>query len=114
VTSWAERNGMESSNRTQEVRSGNAIHYTFGEGEAAGMVQSYYVPTMGHVWPSGFNGEVLKATDVLMNFFSEWSIEKREKAAVTLPEASAGTHLIPDPRSLVLACIAALFVVGFA
>ena len=104
---------MESSNRTSQVHNGNAVHYTFGEGEAAGMVQSYYVPNMGHVWPWGSNGEVLKATDVLMDFFSEWSIEKREKAAVTLPDTSAGTHLISAPRSLVLACITALVVTVF-
>jgi hypothetical protein len=104
---------MGSSNRTLGVHNGNAIHYAFGEGEAVGMVQSYYVPTMSHVWPSGSNGEVLEATDVLMNFFSEWSIEQREKAAVTLPEASAGSHLIPVSQSLVLACITTLFVVGY-
>lgn len=104
---------MESSNRTSQVQNGNAVRYTFGEGEAAGMVQSYYVPTMGHVWPWGSNGEVLKATDVLMDFFSEWSIEKREKAAVTLPDTSAGAHLISAPRSLVLACIPALVVTVF-
>lgn len=112
VTSWAERNGMGSSNRTSEVHNGNAVHYTFGEDEASGMVQSYFVPSMGHVWPSGSNGEVLKATDVLMGFFSEWPIEKREKAAGTLPETSTGAHLISVPQSLVLACIAALFVLG--
>jgi hypothetical protein len=55
----------------------------------------------------------LEATDVLMNFFSEWSIEKREKAAVTLPEASAGSHLILVSQSLVLACKTTLFVVGY-
>jgi len=105
---------MESWNHTAEVHNGNAMHYTFGEGEAAGMVQSYYVPTMGHVWPYGSNGEVLNATDVLMDFFSKWSIEKRDKAATTLPETSTGSHLISAPRSLALAWMAALLVIGSA
>ena len=111
VTSWAQRNGMESLNRTQEVHNGNAMHYTFGEGEAAGMVQSYYVPTMGHVWPSGSNGEVLKATDVLMEFFSDWSIEKRDKAAITLPETGTGAHLISIPPPLAVACMVAFVII---
>ena len=102
---------MQISNRTSEVHNGNAVRYTFGEGEAAGMVQSYYVPTMGHVWPSGFNGEVLNATDVLMNFFSEWSIEKRDKAATTLPETGAGARVVPVPQVLALACMVALIVI---
>jgi poly(3-hydroxybutyrate) depolymerase len=113
VTSWAQRNGMESSNRTSEAYNGNAIHYIFGEGEAAGMVQSYYVPSMGHVWPSGFDGEVLKATDVLMDFFSEWSIEKRENAADTLPETGAGAYLLSTPRFLALVYMAALIIIEF-
>ena len=113
VTSWAERNGMESSNRTSQVHNENAVRYTFGEGKAAGMVQSYYVPTMGHVWPWAANGEVLKATDVLMDFFSEWSIEKREEAAVTLPDTSAGARLISASRYLALACITSLVVTVF-
>lgn len=104
---------MESSNHTSEVHNDNAVRYTFGEGEAAGMVQSYYVPSMGHVWPWGSNGEVLKATDVLMDFFSEWSIEKREKAAVTLPDTSSGAHLMSSPWPLALACITALVVTVF-
>jgi poly(3-hydroxybutyrate) depolymerase len=112
VTSWAERNGMRSSNRTSEVHNGKAVHYTFSEYEASGMVQSYFVPSMGHVWPSGSNGEVLKVTDVLMDFFSMWSIEKRDKAAVTLSETGAGAHLVSVPQSLVLACITALFILG--
>ena len=105
---------MESSNHTSEVHRGNAMHYTFGEGEAAGMVQSYYVPTMGHVWPYGFNGEVLNATDVLMDFFNKWSIGKRDKAATTLPETSTGSHLISAPLALIAAWMAALAFIGTA
>ena len=103
---------MESSNRTSEVHDGNAMRYVFGEGEAAGMVQSYFVPTMGHIWPSGFDGEVLDATDVLMNFFSKWSVESRNKAATTLPETGAGAHLNPVPQYLALAYMAALVGIG--
>lgn len=111
VTSWAERNGMETSNQTSEVYNGNAMHYSFGEGEATGMVQSYYVPTMGHVWASGSNGEVLKATDVLMDFFSQWTAEKRESAANTLPGTSGSGRLLSDIWSLVLISMVTLAVI---
>ena len=90
VTSWAERNGMSASNQTSEVYNGDATHYVFGDGESSGMVQSYYIPTMGHVWPSGSKAEVLNATGVLMDFFSKWTAEKRERAATTLPETTSG------------------------
>ena len=45
-----------------------------------------------------------------MDFFSEWSIDKREKAAVSLPDTSVGDHLISAPPYLALACITALVV----
>ena len=93
VTTKAEQNGMGGSNRTSEVHGGNAVHYSFGEGAAEGMVQSYFVPTMGHVWASGSNGEVLRATDVLLDFFSHWTMERRNEAAVTLPDTSGGITL---------------------
>jgi poly(3-hydroxybutyrate) depolymerase len=108
VTSWAERNGMEASNQTSQAYNGDAVHYSFGNGEAAGMVQSYYVPTMGHVWASGSNGEVLKATDVLMDFFSEWTVKKRESAATTLPDTSGSYRSLPDAWSLVQVSMVAL------
>lgn len=95
VTSRAERNGMGTSNVTSEVHGGDAVHYSFGEGAADGMVQSYYVPTMGHVWASGSNGEVLRATDVLLDFFSRWTMEKRNEAAAALPDTSGSTTLPP-------------------
>lgn len=89
VASWAERNGMDTANQTSKVDHGHATHYTFGEGEAEGMVQSYYVPTLSHAWASGSNGEVLKATDVLMDFFNEWTFEKGQRAADTLPNTTS-------------------------
>jgi poly(3-hydroxybutyrate) depolymerase len=108
VTSWAERNGMEASNQTSDVYNGDAVHYSFGVGETAGMIQSYYVPTMGHVWASGSNGEVLKATDVLMDFFSKWTVEKRKNAASTLPDTSGSCQCLPDAWSLVQISMVAL------
>lgn len=111
VTSWAERNGMSTSNQTSKVNDGNAVHYKFGDGDAAGMVQSYYVPTMGHVWPAGSNSEVLNATNVLMDFFSQWTAEKREKAARTLPDTSdtsGSAHSHSSIWPLAFALVAAL------
>lgn len=102
---------MEGSNRTSQVGNGNATRYTFGEGEAAGMVESYYVPTMGHVWPWSSNGEVLKATDVLIDFFSKWSIEKRDKAAATLPSHSGSSHMIFSSCYMAHVLVAALAVI---
>lgn len=98
VTSWAVRNGMNSTNQTEEVYGGDATHYTFGEDESFGMVQSYYVPTLGHLWASGSYGEVVNATDLLMDFFKDWTLDARNTAAKSLPEgdadsgASAGLH----------------------
>jgi hypothetical protein len=50
---------------------------------------------MGHVWASGRNGEILRATDVLLDFFSRWTMERRSKAAATLPDASGSSILQP-------------------
>lgn len=116
VTSWAERNGMSTSNRTSEVNDGNAVHYSFGDGDAAGMVQSYYVPTMGHVWPAGSNSEVLKATNVIMDFFSQWTAEKRERVATMLPaapETSGSAHFNSHNCLLAFAFVAALAIAEF-
>lgn len=113
VTSWAERNGMDAANQTSEAYNGKATHYSFGEGEAAGMVQSYYVPTMGHVWASGSNGEVLKATEVLMDFFKEWTNDTRSAAAETLPDTSGSTILGVDVFLLVPLTAFAMALSGF-
>jgi len=50
--------------------------------------------TIDLLWASGSDGEVLKATDMIINLFSIWHIEKREKAANALPESAAGAHLL--------------------
>jgi hypothetical protein len=100
---------MEASNQTSKVYNGDAVQYSFGVGEVAGMVQLYYVPTMGHVWASGSNGEVLKATDVLMDFSSQWTVKKRASSATTLPDTTSGSgRCLPDTWSLVRFSMVAL------
>jgi hypothetical protein len=100
---------MEASNQTSKVYNGDAVHYSFGVGEVAGMVQLYYVPTMGHIWASGSNGEVLKATDVLMDFSSQWTVERRASSATTLPDMTSGSgRCLPDTWSLVRFSMVAL------
>ncbi|KAM0715291.1 hypothetical protein Q7P37_008789 [Cladosporium fusiforme] len=106
ITSWAKRNGMDTTNDTEEVYNGRATHYSFGGNESAGMVQSYFVPTLGHLWASGANGEVVNATDLLMDFFNEWTLDVRDTAAESLPDSSASANL--RASSLLLAsCITA-------
>lgn len=110
VTSWAERNGMNSTNQTEEAFGGDAVHYSFGEDEAAGMVQSYYVPTLGHLWASGNNGEVVNATTLLMNFFNDWTLDARDTAAESLPE-SGGSVVLHTNVLLLASCLTVASVV---
>ena len=44
VTAWAERDGLGATNVTSQVANTDVVHYSFGEGANAGMVQSYFVP----------------------------------------------------------------------
>jgi hypothetical protein len=65
------------------------------------MVQYYYIPDMGHKWPTGDKKTHVSATKVFMEFFNEWNLTARAAAASSLPTAdstsssSAGQLRIP-------------------
>lgn len=86
VIAWAERDGLGSTNTSSKVNNTDVMHYSFGAGENAGMVQSYYVPEMGHKWPMGKKKAPIEATKIFMDFFSTWNMSKRNAAAATSGE----------------------------
>ncbi|KAM0721534.1 hypothetical protein Q7P37_002459 [Cladosporium fusiforme] len=86
VTAWAERDGLGSTNVTSKVDNTDVTHYSFGEGENAGMVQSYYVPNLGHKWPMDNKKAPISATKIFMEFFATWNMTARNAAAATTGE----------------------------
>ena len=88
VTTWAERNGLPSTNETSNFDNTNVEHYSFGEGEAAGMVQSYYIPDMGHQWPTGNAKTHVSATKVFMEFFADWNMTRKNSIGSSLPAST--------------------------
>ena len=88
ITTWAERNGLPSANQTSMFDNTNVEHYSFGQGDAAGMVQSYYVPDMGHQWPTGNAKTHVSATKVFMEFFADWNMTRRNSVGKSLPAST--------------------------
>jgi len=88
VTTWAERNGLPAANATSSYDNTNVEHYMFGEGDAAGMVQSYYIPDMGHQWPTGNSKTHVSATKVFMEFFEDWNMTRRNSIGSSLPAST--------------------------
>lgn len=89
VTAWAERDGLGATNVTSKVANTDVVHYSFGEGANAGMVQSYFVPEMGHRWPMEKKKAPISATKIFMEFFAEWNMTRRDTAAATTGNASS-------------------------
>ncbi|KAF2723822.1 carbohydrate esterase family 1 protein [Polychaeton citri CBS 116435] len=80
ITSWAERDGMSSRNRSVSIYDGNVTKYMFGRRrKETRLVTSYFIPTMDHVWPStepnpdsiAHNAPptYFNATPIMMDFF---------------------------------------------
>jgi poly(3-hydroxybutyrate) depolymerase len=88
LATWAERNGLPSTNETSMVESTNVEHYSFGQGDAAGMVQSYYIPEMGHQWPNGNSKSHISGTKVFMDFFADWNMTRRNSVGKSLPAST--------------------------
>lgn len=88
VTAWAERDGLGATNVTSQVANTDVIHYSFGEGASAGMVQSYLVPEMGHRWPMEKKAKI-SATNIFLEFFAQWNMTARETAAATTGSPSS-------------------------
>jgi poly(3-hydroxybutyrate) depolymerase len=88
LATWAERNGLPSTNETSMVDSTNVEHYSYGQGDAAGMVQSYYIPEMGHQWPNGNAKSHISGTKVFMDFFADWNMTRRNSVGKSLPAST--------------------------
>lgn len=89
VTAWAERDGLEATNVTSQVGDTDVVHSSFGEGANAGMVQSYFVPEMGHRWPMNKKKAPVSATKIFLDFFAEWNMTRRDTAAATTGDPSS-------------------------
>lgn len=83
ITAWAERDGLGSTNTTSKAENTDVVHYSFGEGASAGMVQAYYVPDLGHKWPMDEKKTPISATKIFMDFFADWNMTARDAAAAT-------------------------------
>jgi poly(3-hydroxybutyrate) depolymerase len=91
VTAVAQRDGLGTTNVQSKVNSSDVVHYTFGRDAGLGMVQYYYIPKMGHTWPTGGSGTQISATKVFMEFFANWTLTTRDEAAKSLPTSDSST-----------------------
>ena len=88
MTTWAERNGLPSTNESTMLESTDIEHYSFGQGDAAGMVQSYYIPSMGHQWPNGNAKSHISGTKIFMDFFADWNMTRKNSIGKSLPTST--------------------------
>jgi hypothetical protein len=115
----AQRNGLATKSKQNKVNNSDVVHYSFGKNAGLGMVQYYYVPGMGHKWPTGDEKTHISATKVFMEFFENWNLTSRAAAASSLPTSdtassmAAGQLHIPAYRmlGLVVAVFGALCLV---
>jgi poly(3-hydroxybutyrate) depolymerase len=89
VTAVAQRDGLGTTNIQSKVNSSDVVHYTFGQGTGLGLVQYYYIPKMGHTWPTGGSDTQVSATKVFMEFFANWTLTTRDAAAKSLPTSDS-------------------------
>jgi dienelactone hydrolase len=119
MTAAAQRNGLGAASSQSKVNNSDVVHYSYGKDAGAGMVQFYYIPDMGHTWPTGDEKTHVSATNVFMDFFNEWNLTARAAAASTLPTASpassmaGGQQRIPGCQmfAAVVAILGALYLV---
>ena len=114
VTAWAERDGLGATNVTSQVADTDVVHYSFGEGANAGMVQSYFIPEMGHRWPMKKKKAPVSATKIFLEFFAEWNMTRRETAAATtgdLPSDRSGSSAAPRLGSSIVRVVVGLVAV---
>lgn len=77
---WADRDGLGTSNKTEELWGGHVQKYEFGSGELQGVVTHYRIDGWKHVWPSkhgnydSSKGTYFDAAPVIMKFFKRWSL----------------------------------------
>jgi poly(3-hydroxybutyrate) depolymerase len=70
ITSWADRNGLGTSNKTTTLGGGHVKQYQFGSGARAGLNTHYWIDGMGHTWPNAQDNQ-FNGTSVVMDFFNK-------------------------------------------
>ena len=83
----AQRNGLAEKSSQTKVNNTEVVQYSYGKYSGLGMAQYYYIPDMGHKWPTGDNKTHVSATKIFMDFFNEWNLTARAAAASSLPSA---------------------------
>lgn len=120
MTAAAQRDGLDAKSSESKFNSTDVVQYSYGKDAGLGMVQYYYIPDMGHKWPTGDKKTHVSATKVFMEFFNEWNLTSRAAAASSLPSAdstttsmAAGQLCIPAFQILAagVAVVGALYVV---
>lgn len=91
MSTFAQHDGLSTTPSQSKVDSTDVVHYSFGQDASLGMVQSYYVPDLGHKWPTGNRKTYISATKIFMEFFADWNRTARDTAASTLPESGSGS-----------------------
>jgi poly(3-hydroxybutyrate) depolymerase len=95
MTAAAQRDGLESTSSQSKVNGSDVVQYSYGKDAGLGMVQYYYIPDMGHKWPTGDKKTHVSATKVFMDFFNEWNLTSRAAAASSLPTADSKSSMAP-------------------
>lgn len=93
MTTAAQRDGLGTKSSQTKVNSTDVVQYSYGKDAGLGMVQYYYIPEMGHKWPTGDKKTHISATKVFMDFFNEWNLTARAAAASSLPNADSASSM---------------------
>jgi poly(3-hydroxybutyrate) depolymerase len=93
MTAAAQRNGLADKSSQSKVNNTEVVQYSYGKDAGLGMVQYYYIPDMGHKWPTGDKKTHVSATKVFMEFFNEWNLTARATAASSLPTADTTSSM---------------------
>jgi len=93
MTAAAQRDGLNAASSQSKVNNSDVVHYSYGKDAGAGMVQFYYIPNMGHTWPTGDEKTHVSATKIFMEFFNEWNLTARAVAASNLPTGSSASSM---------------------
>jgi poly(3-hydroxybutyrate) depolymerase len=93
MTAAAQRNGLADKSSQSKVNNTEVVQYSYGKDAGLDMVQYYYIPDMGHKWPTGDKKTHVSATKVFMEFFNEWNLTARATAASSLPTADTTSSM---------------------
>jgi poly(3-hydroxybutyrate) depolymerase len=108
MTAAAQRDGLDAKSSQSKFNNTDVVQYSYGKDAGLGMVQYYYIPDMGHKWPTGDKKTHVSATKVFMEFFNEWNLTARAAATSSFPTAgstssmAAGKLHVPTFQTLAL------------